>query len=77
MGSHVCFKSVKMMGSLAFMFFLGGAVLMSGQIFAQTVSDNFDDNIEDKALWGPDDGYGNGGSVGVGACGSCMSELLS
>ena len=35
-------------------------MLFSGYALALDVSDNFDDNIEDKALWGPDDGYGNG-----------------
>ena len=35
---------------------------MSGQIFAQTVtvSDDFNDNIKNKVLWGPDGGYGKG-----------------
>ena len=62
MGWHGCLRSVKMLGSLVLTFFLGAAVLMPGQVFAQleTVSDNFNDNKQNKILWGPDDGYGNG-----------------
>src|SRR5512139_3019182 len=40
--------------------FAVGAVLMPGQIFAQPVTDNFNDNIKNKVLWGPDGHKGRG-----------------
>lgn len=57
---HGYFNSVKMVSRLAFLLLLGSAVLMSGQVIAQTVSDDFNDNINDKTFWGPDYKYHNG-----------------
>jgi len=40
--------------------FAVGAVLMPGQIFAQPVVDDFNDNVKNKVLWGPDIRVGKG-----------------
>ena len=39
---------------------IGFVLLISGHTLAQTVGDDFNDNIKDKTLWGPDYKYHNG-----------------
>jgi hypothetical protein len=39
---------------------IGFVLLISGHALAQTVSDDFNDNIKDKTVWGPDYVYHNG-----------------